>query len=205
VQISERQIQDRLGAALQRLATLERRASAAKESRATQSLLTDFRRLARDLERAFESLQEAAARHAALQRDVEIAARRANLLLDLTPLPYVLVHTSGIIIEGNAAAAKALNLSQRHLKGKPFDLFLQGNREAFLSKLSSLREGADPERWVAVVRPRERYPRPFAIVASTEGPGQIALVLSTPDRALEPDAGSDGGHDGEPSSDPTMD
>ena len=189
MQISERQIQDRLGAALQRLATLERRAGT-NESRATQSLLTDFRRLARDLERTFESLQEAAARHAALQRDVEIASRRASLLLDLTPLPYVLVHTTGIIIEGNAAAAKALNLSQRHLKGKPFDLFLQSDREEFLAKLSSLREGAEPERWVAVVRPRERYPRPFAIVASTEGPGQIALVLSTPERA-----DSDGDHD----------
>jgi PAS domain-containing protein len=181
MQISERQIQDRLGAALQRLATLERRATGPNESRATQGLLTDFRKLARDLERAFESLQEATARHATLQREIEIASRRASLLLDLTPLPYVLVHTSGIIVEGNAAAAKALNLSQRHLKGKPFDLFLQNDREAFLAKLSSLREGAEPERWMAVVRPRERYPRPFMIVASTEGPGQIALVLSVPD------------------------
>jgi PAS domain-containing protein len=190
MQISERQIQDRLGAALQRLATLERRASAANESRGTHSLLTDFRRLASDLERAFESLQEAVARHTALQRDVEIASRRASLLLDLTPLPYVLVHTSGIIIEGNAAAAKTLNLSQRHLKGKPFDLFLQSNREEFLARLSTLRDGAEPERWVAVVRPRERYPRPFTIVASTEGPGQIALVLSAPDPASDPDGES---------------
>ena len=185
MQISERQIQDRLGAALQRLASLERRASGAPESRATQTLLTDFRRLARDLERAFESLQEASAKHAALQRDVEIAARRASLLLDLTPLPYVLVHTSGVIMDGNAAAAKTLNLSHRHLKGKPFDLFLQGDREGFLAKLATLREGADPERWPIVIRPRERYPRPFTIVASTEGPGQIALVLSPPEHAGE--------------------
>jgi PAS domain-containing protein len=182
MQTSERQIQDRLGVALQRLATLERRASGTNESRVTQSLLTDFRRLARDMERAFESLQEASARYTALQQDVEIASRRANLLLDLTPLPYVLVHSTGVIIEGNAAAAKALNLSQRHLKGKPFDLFLQSNREAFLSNLASLRDGAEPQRWPSIVRPRERYPRPYTIVASTEGPGQIALVLSPPDR-----------------------
>jgi len=199
MQISDRQIQDRLGAALQRLATLERRASAANESRATHSLLTDFRRLASDLERLFQSLQGGVARQSALQRDVEIASRRASLLLDLTPLPYVLVHTSGVIIEGNAAAAKALNLSQRHLKGKPFDLFLQGNREEFLAKLSALRDSTEPERWVTVVRPRERYPRPFTIVASVEGPGQVALVLSSPDLVSEKEAV----HGSESSADPS--
>ena len=43
---------------------------------------------------------------------------------------------------------------------------------------------------------RERYPRPFTIIASTEGPGQIALVLSVPE------AEQDGEHNAEPSASP---
>jgi PAS domain-containing protein len=181
METSERQIQDKLGAVLKKLATLETRASTAGDSRGTQSLLTDFRHLVADLERAFASLREASQRYASLQREVEIASRRAGLLLELSPLPYVLIHTSGVIIETNRAAAKVLNVSERHLRGKAFDIFLQGDREAFLARLQGMREDSETERWSVTLRPRERYPRPVVVVAACETPGRIALILAPAD------------------------
>ena len=183
--ISERQIQDRLGSVLQRLASLEERASTSG-ARSIQNLLTDCSRLARDFERAFENLHEAGARTAAQQREVELAARRATMLLELGSLPYVLVHSTGIIVDANSAAAKALNVSQRHLRGKAFDLFLQNDREGFLQRLQQLQEGAEPARWPAVIRPRERYPRAFSVVAFPESRGQIVLVLDGTDKGEAP-------------------
>jgi PAS domain-containing protein len=194
MEASERQIQDKLGAVLKKLAALENRASSEGESRATQSLLTDFRRLAADLERAFASLREASLHYASLQREVEIASRRASLLLELSPLPYVLVHANGVIIETNRAAAKVLNVSERHLRGKAFDLFLQSDRQAFLSRLQHMREDSETEHWSVTLRPRERYPRPVAIVAACEAPGRIALILSPSevDLTVEPGEGDQG-------------
>jgi PAS domain-containing protein len=184
METSERQIQDKLGSVLKKLATLEHRATTASDPRGTQSLLTDFRRLVADLERAFASLREASLRYASLQREVEIASRRASLLLELSPLPYVLIHASGVIIETNSAGARVLNVSERHLRGKSFDIFLQGDREAFLARLQRMREDSETERWPVTLRPRERYPRPIVIVAACEAPGRIALILAPADGEL---------------------
>jgi PAS domain-containing protein len=190
MEAAERQIQDRLGAVLKKLATLENRASSAGDSRVTQSLLTDFRRLVADLERAFVSLREASLRYSSLQREVEIASRRAGLLLELSPLPYVLIHANGVIIETNRAAAKALNVSERHLRGKAFDIFLQGDRDIFLTRVQHMREDSETERWPVTLRPRERYPRPIVVVAACEAPGRIALILAPSDVELSAETGA---------------
>jgi PAS domain-containing protein len=179
---SERHIQDRLGVISQKLAAIERRASSPGESRGIQILLTDFRQLHGDLERAFRSLQEAAIRQAALQREVEISSRRAGLLLELSRMPYLLIEPGGIIVDANDAAARTLNLSRRFLQGKPFDVFLQGDREAFLLKLRQLREGSDAERWSVALRPRERSARPVTLVAAWETSDRIALIFTVDDR-----------------------
>lgn len=181
---SERQIQERLGTVLQKLAKLEQRVTSGPESPQIHSLLTDFRRLVGDMERAFSGLREAGLRHAELQREVEIVARRAGLLLQLSPLPYVLIHKTGVIIEANAAAARVLNLSERHLRGKPFELFLQNERQQFLSRLQELGEDSAAQRWPVNLRPRERYARPFTLVAACETADRVALILAAPDTEL---------------------
>jgi PAS domain-containing protein len=178
MQSSERQIQERLGTVLQKLARLEHRATSGTESPQVNNLLLDFRRLVRDMERAFSGLQEAASRHADLQREVEIVARRASLLLQLSPLAYVLIHKSGVIVEANAAAAKVLNLSERHLRGKSFELFLQSDRQQFLARVQDLGEDSEAQRWPVILRPRERYARPFTLVAACETAERVALILA---------------------------
>jgi PAS domain-containing protein len=187
MQSSERQIQERLGTVLQKLARLEHRATTGTESPQVNNLLLDFRRLVRDMERAFSGLQEAGLRHAELQREVEIVARRASLLLQLSPLPYVLIHKTGVIIEANAAAARVLNLSERHLRGKSFELFLQSDRQQFLARLQELGEDLEAQRWQITLRPRERYARPFTLVAACETADRVALVLAGADNELMAD------------------
>ncbi len=140
---SEQQIQDKLGAIAQKLSAIEQRAESDTASKRTLGLLEDCRRLVGDLERVFTSLRDADRRHAAHRQEVEVAARRADLLLELSPMAYVLVHANGVILDANVAAARLLNLSLRHLRGKPFDLFLHGDRETFLTRLREMREGSE--------------------------------------------------------------
>lgn len=190
MQTSERQIQERLGGVLEKLARLEHRASSGNEPPHVHNILTDFRRLVRDIERAFSGLQEAAMRQAEVHREAEILARRANALLRLSPLPYILLDRSGVILEANGSAARELNFSERHLRGKAFELFLQSDRQQFLTRLKSLGEDVEAQRWPVTLRPRERYARPFTLIATCETPDRIALVLSAPDGAVAPDLGS---------------
>jgi PAS domain-containing protein len=196
---SEQHIQDKLGAIAQKLSAIEQRAESDTASKRTLGLLEDCRRLVDDLERAFTSLRDADRRHAAHHREAAIAGRRADLLLELSPMAYVLVHANGIIIDANASAARLLNLSLRHLRGKPFDLFLHGDRAAFLDRLKEVREDSGPERWRVTLRPRERCARPISVVAACEAEGRLALVLMPTEYAPAIDGAPAGGAMGDPS------
>jgi PAS domain S-box-containing protein len=182
-----RQLEDRLGAVLQRLATVERRAVGGDVATTTHKLLSDFRRLADEMEHAFSALRDAGERQKALQGDVEVASRRAALLLELSPTPWLVVDRSGLILEANAAAGRALNLSQRRLAGRAFELFLDRDREAFTGILKAIREG-ERHRADIVLRPRERSPKPMTIVASLESDSQIMLLLDAYDLQELPDS-----------------
>jgi PAS domain-containing protein len=174
----EREVQERIGAVLHHLSAIEPKAARSDESRATRHLLTDFRRLARDLERAFETLRECSARQEASQREADIAAGRGRLLLALTSLPYVLVHRRGIILDANDAAAAALNVPVRQLKGRSFDVFVADGGEAFAAQLARVGEETSVARWSVLVRPRDRHSRPFTVAASPAAADNVALVLS---------------------------
>lgn len=188
---SEQQIQDRLGTIAQKLSAIEQRAESDTASKRMLGLLEDCRRLVGDLERAFTRLRDADRRHAAHRQEVDIAARRADLLLELSPMAYVLVHANGVISDANVAAARLLNLSLRHLRGKPFDLFLHGDREMFLTRLREMREGAETERWPVTLRPRERCTKAITVVAACETDGRLALVLLPADGAAAVDGRAD--------------
>jgi hypothetical protein len=179
--MSEREIQDQIGAVLHQLAALEPKAAQSDESRATRHLLADFRRLARDLERSFERLRESAARQEASQRDADRAQRRAALLLGLTALPSLVVHSSGVILEANDSAAAALRVPLRQLKGRSLQPFLNGDGPSFLSNLERVSDSMDVVRWSAIVHPSDGPARSFTIVASSGASGNVALVMSEPE------------------------
>jgi PAS domain-containing protein len=182
---SERKIQERLGAALQGLADIEQHSGADGAGRPTQRLLKSLRQLMSDLDVAFRTLQETAAHQAALRQDIDAASRRAELLFDLSPLPCLVVHTDGVIEHANAAAGRALNTSLRLLHRRPLQLYLGGERDAFLLWLHGVVSTGEPDRWCGQIRPREQRPREVAVLAAPESGGQIVIIITPRESPLE--------------------
>jgi PAS domain-containing protein len=179
---SEQRIRERLGVALQSLAEIEQLADTDGIGRPAQRLLKLLRQLVSDLEIAFRALQEGAAHQVAVRHDVDAAARRAELLFDLSPLPCVVVRADGVIEQANAAAGRALNTSVRLLQRRPLQLYLGGDRDAFVRWLQGVATSGAPDRWFGQIRPREQRPRDVAVLAAPESGGQIVIII-TPDHA----------------------
>jgi PAS domain-containing protein len=171
-------LQERLGSALYRLATLRQRVSEPLDSpRSTGKLLSDLQKLTGELERALGDLQQAMAQQAELQQRALVASRRAERLFELSPVPCVVLDTDGTVVEANPSAVRMLNVSNRHLAGKAFSLFLGGERELFLARLQALRLTDDGERWPAIIRPRERSAVRATVIATLDPDGRAMLLL----------------------------
>ena len=177
MQTYQRNIQQRLGAALHTLSFIEQQATGAADGRRIQTLLKQCRQLVADLEHGFSLLQEATSQHAELRQQVEAASTRAGLLFELSPVPCIIVHDSGLIAEANSAATRLLNTSLRYLHDKSFELFLGADRDGFLAWLRTMSRGAASERRPVVLRPREQRPKHVSILATPEANGHIALVV----------------------------
>jgi len=156
MQPSEDHIQDRIGSAIFRLAELGQRVDAAADSpKAAGKLLGEVRKLATELERALAELRVMATRYLELQHQATAACRRGERIFEATPVPCLLVdQAGGAVIDANPAAARLLNVSHRHLVGRSFPLFLNGDRDQFVNRLGHL--GPEAESTVTSIRPRER-------------------------------------------------
>jgi PAS domain-containing protein len=182
----ERNIQDRLGAVLHTLATVEQRSSAVgSDDRSMQTLMKLFRQLAADLETGFARLREASAQHAELRRNLEAATRRASLLFQNSPVPCVIVDEIGMIVDANGAAASLLNTSAKYLPKKAFEVFLAEDRAGFLTWLDRVSRGAQSERWTGMLRPREQRPTRIEVAGAPDAPGRIALVVTAAPARLD--------------------
>ena len=175
---SERKIQERLGAALQGLAEIEQHGATDGAGRPAQRLLKQLRQLVSDLDVAFRTLQEAAAQQTALREDIDAASRRAELLFDLSPLPCLVVSADGVIEQANAAAGRALNTSLRLLQRRPLQLYLGGERDAFVNWLRGVVANGEADRWCGQIRPREQRPREVAVLAAPESGGQVVIIIT---------------------------
>jgi len=177
IQLNDRQLHERLGAALYRLTCLEQSASESNGSKYDRKLLEGMRRLVSELELAVMEIQQAAARAAQLRDEAEVAAKRTQLIFDLTPAPCLLVESSGTILDANPAAVRLLNVSQRHLIGRPFHLFLTAERDLFLERLGRL-QASDVEPWQVTIRPRERSAVSMTLnLVSDPSTGAIVMLL----------------------------
>jgi PAS domain-containing protein len=173
-----RQLQDRLGAALHRLASLEESASGQEPRRTGERLnLETLRRLNADLQRALIEVEEAAASYEHLRSSAAHAAWRADLLFVVSPVPYVVLERSGAVVDANPAAAQKLNLSHRHLVGKPFELFVGSDRANFVKRLGSLDSGEWVTKWPLTIRPRERGSLHVIFAASVDSDDHILAML----------------------------
>jgi PAS domain-containing protein len=175
---THRHLHDRLGSALFRLASLKQRASEPAESpRSASRLLSDVQKIVGELERTLVDLQQAMAQQSELQRHAQVASRRAELLFELVPVPCVVVDSDGTVVDVNPPAVRMLNVSQRHLAGKAFSLFLGGERELFLARLQAVQQNDTGERWPAIIRPRERSAIRATLVAAADPIGRVMLML----------------------------
>lgn len=174
----ERHVSDRLGSAMYRLAILEQRAAeAAGSPRSATRLLADVRKLAEELQRGFAELQELTARSASTQRAAATAIAQARMMFDWSPVACLVLEPIGLVAEANAAAARFLNVSHRHLVGKLFPLFLSAERHAFVDRLRNLPASDGAQRWTASIRPRERSAVECAFVAVSNPDGRVLLML----------------------------
>ena len=91
----EQLVQESLSSALQRVSVLERALENHEVLKGGNRLLSDVRRLSRDLERTLVESRDAASGRAALRQTAEAASRRAALLFHLSPTPSMPCPSSG--------------------------------------------------------------------------------------------------------------
>lgn len=171
-------IRGRVGSALLRVANLKERASSSAESPgALAKLQDDLRKLSEELEQGFVELQEAMGRCAVAQHMAATSGRCADLLIEVAPVACLLIDASGVVIEANPAAGRALNMSHGRLPGKSFLLFMNGEREDFLARISDLVRREHPSRWPITLRPREQSSTQATVVAAPQTDDRVMILL----------------------------
>ena len=150
-------------AAQKRLATLEGR-----EAVATKPSAEAMRAALRELSEVLEELRVATEQLHAAFDDLTVArqealanAARYRELHEGLPLACILSDQDGQVEQANALAATLLNVAKPYLPGKPLLLFLP-ERESYFRLLDQVRSaGSATQR--AMLRPRDRKPRPVSI------------------------------------------
>jgi PAS domain-containing protein len=176
-------LKDRLASLLFRLGSIERRANAGGQSPPLSSrLLADLRTLTGELDRTAADVWRLLERCDRLETARADAASRAERLMEMLPVACLFTDEAGTITESNLEAVKLLNVSRRHLIGRPFHLYLSSDRDAFLRQLASL-AGDGPQAVAHVsVRPRERAAFAAALTLALD-PGGGVIVMIRPQGA----------------------
>jgi PAS domain-containing protein len=160
-----------LASALQRYATLQRRA---KTTRDAGGLLTrtlaELGTALEDLRVAQEQIVEDRFRLEELQSELRVQCTKYWELFDEMPDPYVVTRPDTTISEVNQAAAQLFNVSQRFLAGKTLSVFVCEDRGRFLDESARIARDKAAAELRFRLRPRERAP--VTITASVRGDGQ---------------------------------
>jgi PAS domain S-box-containing protein len=175
---------DRVGAALTRLAAVEQLAlMKIGPPRANERLVEEVLTLLRQLEQAFHVVRQVKGECVEAERAATTAAEHAQLLFEHAPGAGIVIEPNGLVVDANRAAARLLNLTHRHLVGKPFHLFVSADREGFLGRLRKLRPRENADEWRVRLRPRERSVVDVTIAATLDGSGRVLLILIPCDEA----------------------
>ena len=179
-------VRNRIMSAIQRASGLEeklkqdRLESEVLSSPTLSRVVADVRRLARELHLSFEDLAQTIAEQVQAKDAAATALRHATAMFRLSPTPCVITDGLGTVIDINAAAAELLNVTPRHVVGRPFLLFLGSDRETFLNLLSQTRHIGDVQRCDGHIRPRERAPFDAMILMAPDPSEQVLLMLLPP-------------------------
>jgi PAS domain S-box-containing protein len=166
-----------LASAQQRLATLQRRASAEPaESKLLARALKEAENLLEELRAAQEQLVEARSRVEDIQGELTKQYEKYWELFDAMPDAYLVTKPDSTIVEANRAAAELFNVSQRFLIGKPLSVFVCQDRSGFLKTLESVSEQTRPTDLPFRLRPRERAPLEVSATVRADG-GSVRWVV----------------------------
>jgi PAS domain S-box-containing protein len=159
-----------LASAQQRLATLQRRASAESvESKLLPRALKEAENLLEELRVAQEQLVEARQRLEDVQAELTKQYEKYWELFDQMPDAYLVTKLDSSIVEANRAAAELFNVSQRFLIGKPLSVFVCQDRSGFLRTLESMGEQTHATELSFRLRPRERAPLDVSASVRADG------------------------------------
>lgn len=159
-----------LVSAQQRLATLQRRASAESgESKLLPRALKEAENLLEELRVAQEQLVEARHRIEDIQAELTKQYEKYWELFDEMPDAYLVTKADSSIVEANRAAAELFNVSQRFLIGKPLSVFVCQDRSGFLKTLESMSEHTLATELPFRLRPRERAPLNVSATVRADG------------------------------------
>ena len=179
-------VRNRIASAIQRASGLEeklkhdRLESEVLSSPTLSRVVADVRRLARELHLSFEDLARTITEQMQAKEAAAIALRQSTAVFRLSPTPCLIIDASGVVIDINASAAQLLNVTPRHVIGRPFLLFLGSDRETFLNLLSQTRPVGDVQLCDGHIRPRERAPLDATILMTPDPSDHVLLMLLPP-------------------------
>jgi two-component system sensor histidine kinase UhpB len=110
---------------------------------------------------------------------IEKERRRYQDLFNHAPDGYLITDLEGVIQEANRMAAQLLNVSQKHLIGKPLLVFVESeNRKDLLTRLTQLKQQATLQNWEVRLHPR--FASPFdaavSIAVKRDGPDELGSL-----------------------------
>lgn len=170
----------RRNTSLGRMAAIEKRAErlGAPAAPVVKSALQELSTALEEVQVATDQLQSQLEELGDVRAELDRLRGEWNEFVDLLPVPCVWTTASGEIEQANPSAAALLNVSAQRLAGRPLMLFL-AERTEFREALSALEQGLTRSvELKAVVRPRERKPRPVAISARRLGGDRRCWFLS---------------------------
>jgi PAS domain-containing protein len=148
-----------LVSALQRFATLQRRAASDRDQvKLLGRSLQELEGALEEVRVAQEQLVEGRQRLETAQAELIRERERYWQLFDEMPQAYVVTEPNSVITEVNRAGAQLFNVSQRFLVGKAMSVFVCEDRTRFLTEISRLSADGRSGELAFKLRPRERAP-----------------------------------------------
>jgi len=145
--------------AVQRLATLQRRAATDQDhAKLLERALKELEGALEEVRVAQEQIVENRQRMEQLQVELTKQYQKYWELFDEMPQAYVVTRPDSTITEVNRAAAELFNVSQRFLVGKTLSVFICEDRDRFLSESQRVSREARSQDLAFKLRPRERAP-----------------------------------------------
>lgn len=144
---------------------------------APENVLAELAATLEDLQITHEELNSQNEELSAMQAALVQERGQYRELFEFAPDGYLVTDEEGVIVSANRPAATLLNVPQRYLVGKPLIVFVvTGDRQAFHSRLTQVRNGQRIHNWRVQLQPRYETPIITAVAATPAVEGTSGQV-----------------------------